>query len=104
MPGAPGDGDPPCTATSGPIGTVPNYARNGLVADGDPALAFGPRPTAGGGFSYANGSRLYYASLASAVPGSAAVQGLRGDHGLPHRQPAGGRRGRRAGARRGATR
>jgi hypothetical protein len=74
--GAIGDGDPPCTATSGPIGTVPNFARNGLVGDGDPALAFGPRPAAGGGFSYANGSRLYYASLASAAPGAAPFKGF----------------------------
>ena len=74
--GLPGDSDPPCTATSGPIGTVPNFARNGLVGDGDPALAFGPQPAAGGGFSYANGSRLYYASLASAVPGSAPFKGF----------------------------
>ena len=49
--GVPGDADPPCTASSGPIGTVPNYDKAGLVADGDPAVAFGPRPAAGGGFS-----------------------------------------------------
>jgi hypothetical protein len=60
---------------NGPIGTVPNYAENGLVADGDPALAFGPRPTSSGGFSYADGSRLYYASLASAFPGAKPFKG-----------------------------
>jgi hypothetical protein len=73
--GVPGDGDPPCTATRGPIGTLPKYAEHNLVSDGDPALAFGPRPTAGGGFSYAGGSRLYYANLTSAVPGTAPFKG-----------------------------
>jgi hypothetical protein len=73
--GVPGDADPPCTATTGPIGTLPNYASHDLVSDGDPALAFGPRPTAGGGFSYANGSRLYYANLASKVPGTNPFKG-----------------------------
>src|SRR5438105_9707106 len=37
-----GNSDPGCTATTGPIGTLPNYAENGLVADGDPGVAFGP--------------------------------------------------------------
>jgi hypothetical protein len=54
---------------------VPNFFENGLVADGDPALAFGPQPAPGGGFSYARGSRLYYASLASAFPGKAPFKG-----------------------------
>ena len=74
--GVVGDDDPACVPQRGPIGTLPNYAERGLVADGDPAVAFGPRPKAGGGFSYANGARLYYANLTSAVPGAAPFKGF----------------------------
>ena len=35
------------------------------MSDGDPAIAFGPRRGADGRFSFANGSRLYYANLTS---------------------------------------
>jgi hypothetical protein len=60
--GAPGP-DADCQPVAGgPIGTVPGYYEKGLVSDGDPAVAFGPRRGANG-FSWDNGSRLYYANL-----------------------------------------
>jgi hypothetical protein len=73
--GAPGDTDPPCEPQVGPIGTLPGYYEAGLVSDGDPAVAFGP-VYANGEFSWANGSRLYYANLTSNLPGGQAFRGF----------------------------
>jgi hypothetical protein len=54
----------PCVARQGPIHTVPNYFQSGLRSRGDPAVAFGPA-FSNGRFSYANGTRLYVATLAT---------------------------------------
>ena len=58
----------PCPNHIGPIGTLPWYAENGLISSGDPAVAFGPR-LVNGTFSWANGSRLYYANLTASLAG-----------------------------------
>jgi hypothetical protein len=76
--GTPGASDPACTPTAGLIGTIPWYYENGLVADGDPAVAFGPKPGANGIFSWANGSRLYYANLTSNLSAIRSEAGFKG--------------------------
>ena len=66
----------PCTPVAGgPIGTLPWYFENGVVSDGDPGLAFGPKPGANG-FSWTNGARLYYSNLTSNFPTGAAFKGF----------------------------
>src|ERR671931_2853606 len=69
--------DAGCTAHPGPIGTLPWYAEAGLQADGDPAVAFGPRPGPGG-FSWSNGSRLYYANLTANLGATRSEEAFRG--------------------------
>jgi len=62
------------TPAVGPIGTIPWYYETGLVSDGDPAVAFGPIPR-NGRFSWANGSRLYFANLTSNFPAALYASG-----------------------------
>ncbi len=47
----------------------PTWHASALVSDGDPVIVFGPKPDSNGVFSYADGARAYYATLASYKPG-----------------------------------
>jgi hypothetical protein len=75
QPGNPADN---CDPHVGPIGTLPRYFESGLVADGDPAVGFGPRKGADGKFSWSNGWRLYYATLASNFSGERSERTFKG--------------------------
>jgi hypothetical protein len=74
--GAVGD-DAPCAPQVGSIGTLPWYYENGIVADGDPAVAIGPKPGPGG-FSWGNGERLYYANLSANFGATRSDQSFKG--------------------------
>lgn len=79
--GAVGNSDPPCQPQPGAIGTLPGYFEAGLVSDGDPALAFGPR-LVNGTFAWANGSRLYYANLTSNLGATKRDETFKGFEGM----------------------
>jgi len=64
-----------CDPQVGDIGTLPNYFENGLVSDGDPAVAFGPQRGSNGKFDWSNGWRLYYANITSSFNGLRAEGG-----------------------------
>jgi len=61
-----------CPGSFGPIGRIPWYYEAGLIDDGDPAVAIGPKPV-NGTFSWDNGSRVYYANLTSNFPGARGI-------------------------------
>jgi hypothetical protein len=75
--GVPGP-DPGCNPVAeGPIGTLPWYYENGLVSDGDPGVAIGPKPGPGG-FSWSNGDRLYYSNLTANFGATRSEQTFKG--------------------------
>ena len=76
--GVPGP-DPGCSPVAeGPIGTLPWYYENGLVSDGDPGVAIGPKPGSNGGFSWTNGDRLYYSNLTANFGATRSDQAFKG--------------------------
>ena len=62
-----------CDGSFGPIGRIPWYYEAGLIDDGDPAVAIGPRAV-NGTFSWDYGSRVYYANLTSNFPGARGIE------------------------------
>ncbi|HET6866584.1 MAG TPA: sialidase family protein [Solirubrobacteraceae bacterium] len=70
--------DAGCTPVAGgPIGTLPWYYENGLVSDGDPGVAIGPKPGPGG-FKWTNGERLYYSNLTANFGATRTDQAFKG--------------------------
>jgi hypothetical protein len=53
----------------GLLDDTPGWEASDLVSDGDPVIVYGPKPNGNGGFTYANGARAYYSTLASWKPG-----------------------------------
>jgi hypothetical protein len=47
--------------------TILDWSTANLRSDGDPVVAFGPKPSGRGGFTYANGARAYFGSLAGVL-------------------------------------
>jgi hypothetical protein len=43
----------------------PSWQSSNLISGGDPVIVYGPKPDGHGGFTYTNGARAYYASLAA---------------------------------------
>ena len=74
--GVPGP-DAGCSPAVGPIGTLPGYYENGLVSDGDPGVAIGPAPGAGGS-SWSNGERMYYSNLTANFGATRTDQSFKG--------------------------
>jgi hypothetical protein len=59
-----GDGGETWT-NAGLIDDAPRWKSSNYVSDGDPVIVSGPKPGSNGRFSYTNGTRWYYVSLAS---------------------------------------
>jgi BNR repeat-like domain len=44
-----------------------SWKNAGVISDGDPVIAYGPKPDGNGGFTYRHGARAYYSSLATVI-------------------------------------
>src|SRR5262245_39412777 len=53
--------------------TILDWSSANLRSDDDPVVAFGPKPNGAGGFTYANGARAYFGSLAGVLGASFAA-------------------------------